>query len=62
MEKLHRRIQSKEFSLNQKREEVDGEILILKMTVSKYKKELEDKEQYVHPFVYEDQRSLVIEL
>lgn len=52
MEKLRRRIQSKEFTLNQKREEIDGEILTLKIVISKYKKELEDKEQYVHPFVY----------
>jgi hypothetical protein len=60
MEKLRRRIQSKEFILNQKREEIDGEILTLKMSIAKYKQALEDKEQYVHPFIYEDQRSLVI--
>jgi chromosome segregation ATPase len=60
MEKLKRRIQSKEFTLNQKREEIDGEILTLRMAVARYKRAIEDKAQHVHPLLYEDQRSLVI--
>ncbi len=60
MEKLKRRIQSKEFTLNQKREEIDGEILTLRMAIAKYKKNIEDRAQHIHPMLYEDQRSLVL--
>lgn len=59
---LKKKVEGKEFALDQKRDEVDGEVVNLKLALAKAKKTIEERKDFVHPMLYEDRKSQIIEL
>ena len=45
---------NRQFTLNKKKGDTDGEIVNLKMTIKNLKEKIKDKSQYVHPMIVED--------
>lgn len=59
---LRKKLEGKEFALDQKRDEVDGEVVNLKLALAKARKCIEERKEFVHPMLYEDKKSHIAEL
>ena len=51
---LNLKIKNKEYALNAKKDEVDGEIIHLRKTVDTLKESIFQRSEYLHPMIVED--------